>query len=303
VIPTRVNAILARLLILSGIVVTLTMTGCGSGGRSAATVSRTVPPVAPVPPRPDVALPTTAPRAGIALTRVSRLLRKQVLEWLATPAMQLPPSVELQGLYQQRLYMKLNSHPNFAQASLRHLPHNVRRQAANILIARRGLGALTRASKLVRVRVAQPPSAKALLKDYQVAEHHFRVPWNVLAAVNFVESQFGRVRSPSGAGAQGPMQFIPATWAAYGLGGNVNDPKDAIMGAANYLHASGGSTSIRRALYAYNPSASYVDAVMRYATLMKQGPAAFVELYSWQVFALTTSGVVRLTGPGRRINR
>ena len=63
--------------------------------------------------------------------------------------------------------------------------------------------------------------------------------WHVLAAVNYVESRFGRLRNESVSGARGPMQFMPATWRAYGLGGDVRDPRDAIMGAANYLHASG----------------------------------------------------------------
>jgi Transglycosylase SLT domain len=82
---------------------------------------------------------------------------------------------------------------------------------------------------------------------------------------NYAESKFGRVVSASSAGAQGPMQFIPSTWAAYGLGGDVHDPHDAILGAANYLHASGAPADYRVALYHYNPVPEYVDAVMRYA--------------------------------------
>ena len=56
------------------------------------------------------------------------------------------------------------------------------------------------------------------------------------------------------------MQFMPATWAAYGLGGDVQDPRDAILGAANYLHANGAPGEPRRALYHYNPSQLYVEA-------------------------------------------
>jgi soluble lytic murein transglycosylase-like protein len=124
------------------------------------------------------------------------------------------------------------------------------------------------------------------------------VPWNVLAAVNFVESKFGKLRSSSAAGAQGPMQFMPATWRRYGLGGNVHDAHDAILGAANYLHASGAPQHIRRALHAYNPSSSYVDAVLRYAGLMRRDRVVFYELYSWQVFVKTPGGDRRVTGPG-----
>ena len=56
------------------------------------------------------------------------------------------------------------------------------------------------------------------------------------------------------------MQFMPATWAAYGLGGDIHDPRDAILGAANYLRANGAPGESRRALYHYNPSQLYVEA-------------------------------------------
>ena len=115
--------------------------------------------------------------------------------------------------------------------------------------------------------------------------------------MNFVESAFNKLRNASTAGAQGPMQFIPATWRAYGLGGDVHDPHDAILGAANYLHANGAPRDYRRALFHYNPSPSYVDAVLRYARRIKADRRAFAELYSRQVFVRTPRGLVRLTGP------
>jgi membrane-bound lytic murein transglycosylase B len=126
------------------------------------------------------------------------------------------------------------------------------------------------------------------------------VPWNVLAAVNFVESKFGKLRSASAAGAQGPMQFMPATWRRYGLGGNVHDPHDAVLGAANYLRASGAPRDLRRALHAYNPSAAYVDAVLRYARRIASSRTMFYALYNWQVFVKTPQGDRRVTGPGLR---
>ena len=119
----------------------------------------------------------------------------------------------------------------------------------------------------------------------------------VLAAVNYVESAFNKLRNASTAGAQGPMQFIPATWRAYGLGGDVHDPHDAIVGAANYLHANGAPRDYRRALYHYNPSWAYVDAVLRYARRMKADPDMFYVFRSRQVFVRTPRGLVRLTGP------
>ena len=120
----------------------------------------------------------------------------------------------------------------------------------------------------------------------------------MLAAVNLIESAFGRLRNTSTAGAQGPMQFIPSTWAAYGMGGDIRDPRDAILGAANYLHASGAPRDIRRALYAYNPSDHYVNAVLAYAERIRRDPRALFSYYSWQVYVRTTAGTRRITGPG-----
>src|SRR5207249_10235221 len=101
----------------------------------------------------------------------------------------------------------------------------------------------------------------------------------LLAAVNFVESAFNKLRNNSAAGAQGPMQFIPATWRAYGLGGDVRDPHDAILGAANYLHANGAPRDNRRALFRYNPSSLYVDAVIRYAREIRHNRRAVYDHY------------------------
>lgn len=101
------------------------------------------------------------------------------------------------------------------------------------------------------------------------------------------------------AGARGPMQFIPATWSAYGLGGDVRDPRDAILGAANYLHASGSPGNDRRAVFAYNHSGHYVSAVLRYAARIRRDPRAFYAYYAWQVYVRTPGGARRITGPGR----
>jgi membrane-bound lytic murein transglycosylase B len=123
------------------------------------------------------------------------------------------------------------------------------------------------------------------------------VPWQVLAAVNFVETAFGKVRSRSTAGAQGPMQFLPATWRAYGLGGDVHDPRDAILGAANMLRANGAPGDLARALFAYNHSSRYVTAVLAYATAMRHDLDRYYGFHAWQVFVRTPAGYRRLTGP------
>jgi membrane-bound lytic murein transglycosylase B len=117
--------------------------------------------------------------------------------------------------------------------------------------------------------------------------------------VNFVESAFGRIRSASEAGARGPMQFLPSTWRAFGMGGSIDDPHDAILGAANLLHHDGAPHELNRALFAYNHSTAYVRAIRRFARRMHADPRAFLTYYAWQVFVRTSKGVRRVTGPGR----
>ncbi len=104
------------------------------------------------------------------------------------------------------------------------------------------------------IRSGPPTSLEVLMPAYRDAKRRFGVHFRILAAVNRIESGFGRARNDSVAGAQGPMQFIPSTWEIYGLGGNIRDPRDAILGAANYLDQSGAPGNYRAALYAYNPS-------------------------------------------------
>jgi Transglycosylase SLT domain len=134
-----------------------------------------------------------------------------------------------------------------------------------------------------RLLLGRPAAAAALIRWYREAQARFGVRWQLLAAINFVETAFNKVRNASGTGAQGPMQFEPATWKAYGLGGNVNNPRDAILGAANYLSANHSKTDERSAVYHYDPSPLYVDAVIRYTRQISQDPRAFFTYYNWQV--------------------
>ena len=133
------------------------------------------------------------------------------------------------------------------------------------------------------LKLGAPAPAPKLLAWYREAQRRFGVRWQLLAAINFVESAFGKAKSASVTGAQGPMQFEPATWRRYGLGGNVHDAHDAILGAANYLAANGGRTDERDALYHYNPSSLYVDAVLHFAHRIAHVRYAFAEYYAWRV--------------------
>jgi membrane-bound lytic murein transglycosylase B len=134
------------------------------------------------------------------------------------------------------------------------------------------------------VRVGPARHAATLRSFYVAAEARFGIRWQLLAAINFVESDFGRARTTIRADAQGPMQFEPATWRVYGMGGDVNDAHDAILAAANLLAANGGRTNERRALAHYNRSPLYRDAVLHLAHRMATVPTAFREYYAWRLY-------------------
>jgi hypothetical protein len=210
-----------------------------------------------------------------------------------------PVDVELLALLQQRVYRTLARDPGLARRALRRLPASVRWEAEANVSAVSALLSTVRPVKSAHViRTQRPEPAGVLLGWFREAGARFGVDWELLAAVMLVESRFGRVVSRSWAGAQGPMQFLPSTWEAYGLGGDVHDPHDAIFGAANYLASSGAPGDDRAALHAYNPLATYVDAVSSYARVMRREPRAYFAYYDWQVFVVTEAGDVRVTGPG-----
>ncbi len=110
-----------------------------------------------------------------------------------------------------------------------------------------------------------------LVEIYKQAQARYHVPWQVLAAINSVETNYGRDLSVSSAGAEGWMQFMPETWAQWGVDANGDgkknpyDPRDAIFAAARYLRASGAPQDMRRAVFAYNHANWYVEDVMRRA--------------------------------------
>ncbi|HEX4109199.1 MAG TPA: lytic murein transglycosylase, partial [Solirubrobacteraceae bacterium] len=121
-----------------------------------------------------------------------------------------------------------------------------------------------------------------LLPIYQAAGTMYDVPWQVLASINQIETDYGRDLSTSNAGAEGWMQFLPSEWRTYGIdatGTGTRDPynpADAIFAAANYLHAAGASTNLRGAIYAYNHANWYVDSVLLRAQLIGGMPSQLV---------------------------
>ena len=251
-------------------------------------------------PRPDAAIPREPRALADRLAETHTALAGAIDRWRNEGDLGVfppPREVTLWALHQQRIHLLLTSRRALAERVLERLPAKPAAHLRATFVARRGLRKITPPTP-GRYRTGPPEPPRTLLAHYRKAQRRFGVQWPVLAAVNFVESAFGRMRNSSAAGAQGPMQFIPSTWDAYGMGGDVNDPHDAIMGAANYLSASGAPGDLTGALYAYNPSDLYVRAVLAYAGRIRRDRDAFLSYYSWQVFVrLPEGGARRITGP------
>jgi soluble lytic murein transglycosylase-like protein len=143
-------------------------------------------------------------------------------------------------------------------------------------------------------RIDAPAPANELLGYYREAESATGVGWNYLAAINQIETTFGRVVGLSSAGAHGPMQFMPSTFAAYGGNGDILSPHDSIIAAGRYLAANGFSQDPDHALFRYNNSDLYVRAVKDYAAVLASDPSAFAGYYRWDVYYRTTAGDVLL---------
>jgi hypothetical protein len=274
------------------VAVTLTGTACsgGSGDRAK-----------PVDSPEDVAVPDNRAEAAAALTRIERALRSP-----KTP----PGEIDRLGWEQQAAYRALVAHPDWLDDVIRRLPAGVRPVVSANEGAGRELQALggERAPprRLPDWRIVAPLPVAELRAYYGEAEAATGIPWAYLAAVHLVETRLGRIEGTSSAGAQGPMQFLPATWARYGQG-DINDNHDAILAAGRFLQANGGPGDMSRALFRYNNSSHYVAALESYAQLMSSDERAFLGYHGWQVFSATTKGAFLLPDgypdiPARRVS-
>jgi hypothetical protein len=129
--------------------------------------------------------------------------------------------------------------------------------------------------------VPEARSYQQLLALWQQAGAAYGVPWQVLGAINKIESDFGRNMGPSSAGAVGWMQFMPSTWDRWGLDANGDglaspwNPEDAVYAAARYLAAAGAHEDLSRAILAYNHAQWYVDQVLQLAQAVGGVGSAF----------------------------
>jgi hypothetical protein len=253
---------------------------CGGGGDHNAST--------PVRGPADVSVPRNPAAVAKALARVERALRAP-----ATPSSE----IDRLGWEQQAAYRALGAHPRWVDEIVRRLPADLRPVVTANEQAGRELQALGGGAKPPRQlpdwRIVPPLPAGVLRAYYGEAETASGIPWAYLAAIHLVETRLGRIQGTSSAGAQGPMQFIPATWARYGQG-DINDNHDAILAAARFLQANGGPGDMDRALFRYNNSSHYVTAVEAYAQVMLTDERAFLGYHGWQVYDATTRGTFLL---------
>jgi hypothetical protein len=245
-------------------------------------------------------LPRNPRRLAAVIVGIYRRLPKEIDRWLADggrTSRRATDEVHRGALLQQRSFRLLVRKGRLYRRVDRSLPRRIRRIVARHVNAQQQLSSLaTPVEPPVRWKTYRPESPHALRRYYRAGQKRFRVPWQVLAAVNAVESRFGRILGPSSAGALGPMQFMPATWDIYGRG-DIMDPRDSIIAAARYLSASGAPEDMRGALFAYNRSDAYVQAILTYAREIQRDRRSYYGYYFWEVFVRTTEGDLRLTGP------
>jgi hypothetical protein len=246
--------------------------------RAAARGSATLPPGAPLP----RALPASGSQLVADLERA-----QQIIDDPSSTTAQLASA----GAFEQLATFELaRQPPRVRHTSLAGLDGQAVASIRANLAAAEALGRLvTPRRSLPPWKIVQPPAPPVLLGYFKAAQRRFGVPWEYLAAIEFIETKFGRVNGLSSAGARGPMQFLPATWARYGTG-DVHAQRDAILGAARYLVASGAPGDMAGALYHYNPSGDYVSAVKAYAGRMFSDHRSYFGYYYWQVIYAHVGG-------------
>lgn len=208
-----------------------------------------------------------------------------------------PEMVDAAGKLQQAAFRALGDRPQWDAVVIGVLPSEYRGHVGHGVAAHREFASLgdDPPRTLPAWRIVRPLPASELRATYGAAQARFGVPWEVLAAVHLVETGSGRIVGLSTAGAQGPMQFIPETWESYGMGGDVWNTRDAVMGAANYLASNGAdSDDLDGALFNYNNDTRYVRGVRHYAAMMAADERVFAGLRAWRVYYRTHRGDVVL---------
>jgi soluble lytic murein transglycosylase-like protein len=132
-------------------------------------------------------------------------------------------------------------------------------------------------------RFSDAEPVESLMGYYRSAASSTGVDWSYLAAINYLESNFGRNNGPSSAGALGPMQFLPSTWQLYGTG-DIMNPHDSIQAGALFLSRHGAPADYDQAVFHYNRDSNYVAAVKSFASALRAEPFWLTRLYYWSTF-------------------
>ncbi len=279
--------------------------GCSESARpsishaavAAAPPPATAPPLTTAPPTAQLQLTSGNAQPRLA-PEPAQLADDLVADEQALRDPSLPAPVVMEAARrQQAAYRALGRHPEWDPIARPRIPAPLLETYDRNIDARRQLTALGEShlkDTLPAWRIIAPTPADELLGYYREAESASGVGWAHLAAINLIETALGRVDGVSTAGAQGPMQFMPSTFAAYGGGGDILSPRDSIMAAGRYLAANGFADDRDHALYRYNNSDLYVQAVNDYAAIFAADPAVFAGYHRWDVYYRTTAGDVLL---------
>jgi Transglycosylase SLT domain len=292
--PSRLAAIalLAALLNALALVVPMadasepvasTPTTTAEGAPAATTPAATTPTEAPPSPTSAGAPPSVSPAPAEGAgegTASEPEVRKQHLQHLTRPRHSARAGRHGKGRTRSGLAVPAQGTGSGAEAGRRRNGHKAPSPSTLTPALPPGLGSVGGVSNFFVESFQIPPF---LLPVYQAAGSAYDIPWEVLAAINEVETDYGRDLSVSSAGAEGWMQFLPSSWAQYGVDANGDgyrdpyNPADAIFAAARYLRAAGGAENIKAAVFSYNHSQAYVSSVMLRAQLLAGTPAELLD--------------------------
>ena len=232
-----------------------------------------------------VAAPNGRQYPGIPTDAVDIAERLVEIEWLVRGTPYDDPAFGDYAHEQQILYRYLGRHLEVHPTLWGIVPASLAPSIELQLAGRASIAGIPSNDPPVNVpqwEIIEPLPAHELLALYQQAAADTGIDWTFLAAINLLETGFGRIDGLSTAGAQGPMQFLPTTWEEVS-NGDITDPYDAIPAAARYLVRRGGPEDMERALWGYNNSDHYVAAVSAYAELFGSDIASFHAAHAWEI--------------------
>lgn len=235
---------------------------------------------------------TTAPTGPPSVSADPEVLANQLVEAEQAIRTSTGPIDERVGHTQQLVYRQLVNRPELKDQVAERLSPEMRASMDANFEAGAGLRSMIKPREALpdQWRIVAPAPAEELMRYYKEAEAAEGVPWYYMASINLVETRMGRIRGVSSAGAQGPMQFMPATWEQYGNGGDIQSPRDSIHAAARLLKRNGAPGNMQNAIFNYNRDTRYVRAVINYAHQMRDNERTYFGYYHWQVYYVTTGG-------------